>query len=94
MEADLIGDFDSLPYILWSKYFIEAQGYILEYYLLHQDNHRQCITKQMVKHPVLKEKIHKGEIFYQRLFLKGIHEIEVLPRSQYTVIRLDQYQTR
>ena len=37
-ESELVGINDALPQILWGKYFIEAQCYIVEHNILLQDN--------------------------------------------------------
>jgi hypothetical protein len=37
-EGELVGIDDVLPHILWSKYFIEAQGYTVEQNIMYQDN--------------------------------------------------------
>lgn len=37
-EGELIGMHDVLPQVLWSKHFIEAQGYTVEHNVVYQDN--------------------------------------------------------
>ena len=37
-ETEIVGTDDILPQALWTKYFIEAQGYTVEHNILHQDN--------------------------------------------------------
>ena len=37
-ETELVGVDDLLPEMLWTKYFIEAQGYGVEHNIIHQDN--------------------------------------------------------
>jgi hypothetical protein len=37
-EAEVVGVSDVLPQILWTRYFMEAQGYKNEDNVLHQDN--------------------------------------------------------
>eukprot|EP00804_Cyclotella_cryptica_P015947 CCRYP_019194-RD/>CCRYP_019194-RD protein AED:0.15 eAED:0.15 QI:0/-1/0/1/-1/1/1/0/395 len=37
-EGELVGIDDALPWILWCRYFIEAQGYTVEQNILYQDN--------------------------------------------------------
>jgi hypothetical protein len=37
-EAEIVGAHDFLGKIMWSRYFIEAQGYTVEQNILHQDN--------------------------------------------------------
>jgi hypothetical protein len=38
MEAELVGASDYLPYPIWSKNFLAAQGYVLKENVLYQDN--------------------------------------------------------
>ena len=37
-EAELIAVADTIPMILWSRYFLEHQGYLVEDVFVHQDN--------------------------------------------------------
>ena len=37
-KADLVSVYDALPDILWGKYFIEAQGHVIDHNVLLQDN--------------------------------------------------------
>ena len=37
-DDKLIGVHDTLPQVLWTKYFIEAQGYHIDRNEVHQDN--------------------------------------------------------
>ncbi len=37
-EAELVGVYDSLGYILWARYFMEEQGYDMDPSILYQDN--------------------------------------------------------
>jgi hypothetical protein len=37
-EAELVGVSDILPQVLWTRYFLEAQGYDINDNLLYQDN--------------------------------------------------------
>ena len=37
-ETEIVGVGQYLPTVLWSKYFIEAQGYTIEHTIIHQDN--------------------------------------------------------
>ena len=37
-EADLVGVDDIMPQVLWTKYFMEAQGYKIEDNVVYQDN--------------------------------------------------------
>lgn len=45
-ESELIGVDDALPHILWTKYFLECQGYDLGPSILYQDN-KKCYWKLM-----------------------------------------------
>ena len=37
-EAKLIGADDTMPHMLWTRYFLEAQGYGINENILYQDN--------------------------------------------------------
>jgi hypothetical protein len=37
-EAELVGVDDSLGYILWARYFMQEQGYVMDALFLYQDN--------------------------------------------------------
>lgn len=37
-EAELVGVHDFMPQVLWTRYFLEQQGYALEDNVVHQDN--------------------------------------------------------
>ena len=37
-EAEVVGVHDNMPAILWTRYFMEAQGYPLKPSVIHQDN--------------------------------------------------------
>ena len=37
-EADLVGADDLMPQVLWTQYFMEAQGYRIDYNFMYQDN--------------------------------------------------------
>ena len=38
MEAELVGVDDCMPQILWTRYFLEAQGYQIQDSVVYQDN--------------------------------------------------------
>ncbi len=72
--AELVGVDDSLGYILWSRYFLEEQGYQMEPSLVSQDNMSAILletngkgssskrTKHIkVKYFYVKDKIEQGE---------------------------------
>ena len=37
-QAELVGVYNALPDILWGKYFVEAQGHVIDHNVLLQDN--------------------------------------------------------
>jgi hypothetical protein len=74
-EAELVGVDDSLGYILWARYFLQAQGYDMDPSLVYQDNTSAILletngkasstkrTKHIkVKYFYIKDKIEQGEI--------------------------------
>jgi hypothetical protein len=74
-EAELVGVHDSLGYILWARYFMQEQGYVMDVLLLYQDNmsaillktnrrasSSKCTKHIKVKHYLIKDKVGQGEI--------------------------------
>jgi hypothetical protein len=74
-EGELVGIDDALPFILWLRYFIEAQGYTVEENILYQDNKSTILlanngrwsSSKRTKHIksryfFVKDKIEKGEL--------------------------------
>ncbi len=74
-ESELIGVDDMLPHILWTHYFLEAQGYDIKENIVHQDNKSAILseingkgssskrTKHIKIRPFfVKDKIDAGEI--------------------------------
>jgi hypothetical protein len=74
-EAELVGVDDSLGYILWARYFMQAQGYEMEASLLYQYNmsamlletngkasSSKCTKHIKVKNFFVKDKINQGNI--------------------------------
>ena len=51
-EYTLIGVYDATEKILWSRYFIEAQGYNISHNKLMQDSKRAILLEKMVNFPV------------------------------------------
>ncbi len=57
-ESEIIGVDDALPHILWTKYFLECQGYNHGPSILHQDNkstllvesNGMCLALKQTKH--------------------------------------------
>ena len=44
-EDEIIGTYDAIPQDLWSKYFIEDQGYTMEQNIIHQDKKMATLLK-------------------------------------------------
>ena len=44
-EAELVGADDDLGQVIWTKYFIEGQGYTVEHTIIYQDNISTMILK-------------------------------------------------
>jgi hypothetical protein len=74
-EAELVGVDDGLPLVLWTRYFLEEQGYEMRPSLIYQDNKSAMLlekngkssstkrTKHInVRYFFVKDKIEKGEI--------------------------------
>ena len=57
-EVELIGEDGAMPQMLWTRYFMEAQGYGIEENILYQDNmsamllenNRKKYSKKNTKH--------------------------------------------
>ena len=73
--TELCGTHDALPKIMWSKYFIEAQGYTVDQNILYQDNEaalrlevngRLSSTKRTkhihARYFLIKDHVDRGEI--------------------------------
>lgn len=74
-EAELVGVDDGLPLVLWTRYFLQEQGYDMKPSLIYQDNKSTMLlerngkassskrTKHInVRYFFVKDKIAKGEI--------------------------------
>ena len=74
-EAELVGVDDAMPQMLWTRYFIEAQGFKVEEMILNQDNLSTILlekngrassskrTKHIrVRYYFIKDRIAKGDI--------------------------------
>ena len=46
-EGELVGIDNALPWILWCRYFMEAQGFCIEQNILHQDNKSTILLLQV-----------------------------------------------
>ena len=63
-ESELIGVDDNMPMIIWVKYFLEAQGYIVSDNLLHQDNQSSIKLEQNGKASSGKRTRHIATRYY------------------------------
>ena len=74
-EGELVGIDDALPFILWARYFIEAQGYTVEQNILYQDNKSTILlanngrwsSSKRTRHIksryfFIKDKVEQGEV--------------------------------
>jgi hypothetical protein len=74
-EAEIVGVDDGLPLVLWTRYFLQEQGYEMRPSLLYQDNKSAMLLEQNgkasstkrtkhinVRYFFVKDKIAKGEI--------------------------------
>jgi hypothetical protein len=78
-EAELVGIDDVLPQAIWTKYFLEAQGYGTDT-ILNQDNQSTIKLAETGEHPAEKERV----ILTSGTFLLPI---ELLARkSQYSIV--------
>ena len=63
-ESEIVGVDDYMPMIIWVKYFLEAQGYIVRDNLLHQDNQSLIKLEQNGKASSGKRTRHIAIIYY------------------------------
>jgi hypothetical protein len=74
-ESELVGADDMLPQIMWTRYFIEAQGFNVDESILYQDNlsamlleknGKQSSSKRTkhsrVRYFFIKDRIRNGDI--------------------------------
>jgi len=54
-EAELIGATDVMPQIIWTRYFLEAQGYEVKETLSTKTTRVQSYWKNMAEHPAVRE---------------------------------------
>ena len=66
-ETKIIGEYDALPQIMWTKYFIEAQGYGIDENITYQDNLITMLLKTNGNKSITKNTKH---IRVRYLFIK------------------------
>ena len=54
LEVELIGADDAMPHIIWTRYFLEAQGYGINKNILYQDNMSAMLLKKNGKKSSIK----------------------------------------
>ena len=57
-EAELIGEDYAMPQLLWTRYFLEAQGYGIDENILYQDNMRAMLLEKNGKKSSTKKMKH------------------------------------
>jgi hypothetical protein len=55
MESKLVGVDDMMPSILWTRYFLDAQGYKVNDNVIFQDNKSTMLLSVMVKQQAASE---------------------------------------
>ena len=82
-ETEVVGVDDVLPKVLWSRYFVQAQGYTIDHNIINQDNEsslRLIINGRMsstsrtrhikAKYFFAKDKYDQGEIEFRKYHTK------------------------
>ena len=49
IETELVGIYDTVGLMMWTKYFMEAQGYIIDINILLQDNQSTIMIAHNVR---------------------------------------------
>ena len=62
-EAELIGIDDALPQVLWTRYFLEAQGFTISTYVIMQYNVSE-ISKIMGRLTTQKKQTYPCDVFF------------------------------
>ena len=63
-EAELIGADDAMPQMLWTRYFLEAQGYGIDENILYQDNMSAMLLEKNGKKSSTKNTKHINVRYY------------------------------
>ena len=64
MDAELIGADYVMPQMLWTRYFLEAQGYGIDENILYQDNMSAMLLENKGKKPSTKKTTHINVRYY------------------------------
>ena len=63
-EAELIGADDTMPHMLWTRYFLEAQCYGIDKNILYQDNMSPMLLEKNGKKYITKNTKHINVCYY------------------------------
>jgi hypothetical protein len=63
-EAELVGADDAMPQIIWTKYFIEAQGHVISENILYKDNLSTMLLEKNGKKSSSKRTKHIGVRYF------------------------------
>ena len=83
-EAELVGASDTVPQMIWTNYFLESQGFVIDHAILFQDNKSAMLMERNGKFSSGKQTKH---INIQYFFIKdriasGEIEIEHCPTDK------------
>ena len=83
-EAELVGVAEVLPQILWTRYFLEAQGYSSSSTIIHQDNKSSILLEEngMASSSKRTRHINVRYYFVTDRIAKGEVSIEFCPTKQ------------
>ena len=63
-EAELIGADNAMPHMLWTRYFLEAKGYVIDENVLYQDNMSAMLLENSRKKSITKNTKHANVRYY------------------------------
>ena len=83
-EAELVGTYDSMLEVLWTTYFLKAQGYPAEQPVIYQDNKSAILLEKNGKMSSSKRTKHINIRYYfiQDRWAKGEVEIKYCPTDE------------
>jgi hypothetical protein len=83
-EAELVGASDTVPQMIWTNYFLESQGFIIEHATLYQDNKSAMLMEQNGKFSSGKQTKHVNirYFFIKDRIASGEIEIEHCPTDE------------
>ena len=84
-EAELVGIDDAVPDMMWSFYFIRAQGYDVSHVVLYQDNKSTILLAKNGKFSSSKRTKHIKHRFFFIKDLRDCGEVEVKHEGTHTM---------